>query len=183
MDFSAFETEQSQGDINTVRKLAEELRDIETQINELEETTKLLKKRGDELRFEEIPDAMGDLGMERIALADGFTVKIGDLVTGSLPKDPEKRKRALELIDSYDASSLCKNVVSMEFGRSEHNQALSLAAELREQGHKADVKTDIHHSTLCSFVRERMKKGEPVDAEALGVFVRRKAETSFGDGR
>jgi len=179
-DLSVFETAAPTGDINTVRKLAEELRDLETQVAELEETVKLLKARVDEIRFNELPEMMADMGMDKLSLADGFTIKIGDMITGSLPKDPEKRAKALELIDSYEASGLCKNVVSMDFSRNEHNRALALAADLRDQGFNADVKTDIHHSTLCAFVRERLKKGEPVDAEALGVFVKRKAETSFG---
>jgi len=182
-DFSAFETEQSQGDIATVRKLAEELRDLETQIAELEETTKLLKGRANELKTQELPEALGDLGMESFSLADGFSVKINEVVSGTLPRDPEAKRAALALIVEYGGESIIKNEISLAFGKGQDNEAKSLAAELKEKGYPAEVTEGVHPQTLASFVRERLKSGEEVDTQALGIYTGRTVKTSLGKAK
>jgi hypothetical protein len=183
MDLSAFDTPTSTTDLETVRTLATELRDLETEIAELEETLKLLKGRANDLKTQELPEALGDLGMESFSLSDGFSVKINEVVSGTLPKDPAAKRAALALLAEYGLDGIIKNEISLAFGRGEDNIAKSLAAELREKGYEADVTEGVHPQTLAAAVRERLRSGEEVDTQALGIYCGRTVKTSFGKVR
>lgn len=179
-DLSVFETAAPTGDINTVRKLAEELRDLETQVAELEETAKLLKARANEIKTQELPEVLTELGLDGFKLSDGFSVKINEVVSGTLPKDPTLKRTALDLLVSYGAASIIKNDINLSFGKGADNEAKALAADLREKGYPAEVVEGVHPQTLAAFARERIKAGEDLDTEALGIYVGRTVKTSFG---
>ena len=70
-------------------------------------------------------------------------------------------------------ADLIKTKVTVSFGRSGHNEAIALQHDLRAKGHAAELASDVHAQTLMAFAREKLKSGEPVDADKLGLFVGR----------
>lgn len=117
-----------------------------------------------------IPEEMKGLGISEMT-ARGRNVSIKDFVSGSLPKSEDKRKAAFKWLEDNEAGDLIKTTVAVSFGRSEHNYALSLAGELREKGLEVQAESSVHASTLKSFARERLRCGDPLDTEVLGLFV------------
>lgn len=157
----------------TLVQLAEKAVALELTVKDLEEALEKQKSALNHLKTQELPDAMASVGLAEFKTDSGAELKTGDFVAGSLPKEPDKRVVAMKQLEKEGGADIIKNVISIQFAKKEHNRALSLAAELRDQGYDAEVKSDVHPQTLMKFVREKLKKGEKVEAEKLGCFVGR----------
>lgn len=144
--------------------------DLELAVAQLEEDLKAAKKALHTLRSSRIPDIMDELGMDSVTFR-GWKVTISDFVSGSLPKDPEANARAIQWLEAEDAGGLIKTDLSLAFGRSQHNEALDLAGRLEAEGLAPAVKSSVHPQTLHSFARERIRNGESLDVEVLGLYV------------
>jgi hypothetical protein len=149
--------------------MSKELLKMEELVEQAEEDLKAMKSSLQLLRTGRIPDMMNEIGISSITV-DDRVIEVSDFVSGSLPKDPEKRARAIAWLDSVGAGGLLKTEVTVEFGRNQHNEALSLAGELREKGHAMDVTSNVAPQTLLKFARDKLKAGEPIDFEALGLY-------------
>jgi len=147
----------------------EEATSLEEQIAQMEDDIKAAKKNLNYIKSQRIPDMMSELQMEQIVWK-GWKCKVSDFVSGSLPKEDEPREKAIEWITLHGGEDLIKTQVTTEFGRSGHNEAMSLAAELQEQGYNVSAKSGVHPQTLCAWVRERLKKGEEIDIDTIGIY-------------
>lgn len=143
--------------------------DLEVLAEQLEADLKAAKKALNTLRATRIPDMMGELGMDSVTFR-GWKVSVEDFVSGSLPKDPVAHERAVRWLEGEGAGGLIKTDLSIAFGRSQHNEALDLAGRLESEGLAPSVKSTVHPQTLCAFARERIRNGEPLDLEALGLY-------------
>jgi hypothetical protein len=157
-------------------ELGQDLVDAEAGVAALEEALSDAKKRLHHLKTSVLPDAMAEAGLADFSLADGSTIAISDFVSGSLPKDPEKREKAIKWLEEHDGAALIKTDVSLAFGKSQHNQALDLVGRLREEGHEVTVESGVHASTLQSFAKDVLRNGGELDADVLGLFVGRAAK-------
>lgn len=144
-------------------------------VRNLEEDLKAAKASLQKLRTLTIPDKMAEVGFDSVKL-DGKTVTVEPFVSGSLPSDPTKKAAAIAWLIENGASDLIKTTVEVEFGKSEHNVALDTAARLRESGLEPDVSEGVHAQTLGAFARERIRNGDPIDTEILGLFTGRVAK-------
>lgn len=147
----------------------EEATSLEEHIAQMEDDLKAAKKNLNYIKSQRIPDMMSELQMAATTY-NGWKVSIHDFVSGSLPKEDEPREKAIEWITLHGGEDLIKTQVTTEFGRSGHNEAMSLAAELQEQGYNVSAKSGVHPQTLCAWVRERLKKGEEIDIDVVGVY-------------
>lgn len=161
---------------------AEKALDLEMRIATGETQLDLLRKELNELRFAYLPDLMLEAGLSSFALEDGSSVKVEDYVQGSLPKDKQNRATAIAVLEAHGGEALIRNQVIADFEKKEHNKALSIARELEDRGLHVRVQQDVHHSTLQAFVREKMKAGEKMPYEQLGIFVGRRAVFKDADG-
>jgi hypothetical protein len=140
-----------------------------------EEEMDKLRKQLNELRFSQLPDLMLEAGLTAFRLTDNSTVRVEDYVQGSLPKDKANRAAAIIVLETNGGEALIKNQVIANFERKEHNAALAIARELQDRGLAVSLQQDVHHSTLQAFVREKLKHGESLPYEKLGIFVGRRA--------
>lgn len=161
-----------------LRKYLEEYTDLFDHKANLEEDIKAANSRIHKIGTIIIPELLSELQMDMIPIklpkegkTDPRTFDIVDVVAGSLPKDEEKRSRALHLLKEYGGENLLKTSVELKFGKSEAEQAAEVVELLKEFGIEPSVAETVHPQTLASFVRERLRNGEKVDAEALGVYV------------
>jgi len=143
---------------------------------EMEEELTKVRKELNDLKFVRIPDAMAEAGLTSFALKDGSKVKVEDFVQGSLPKDPLQRALAVSVLESHDGAALIRNQVVVPFEKKDHNRAIHLARELEDRGLTVNVTHDVHAQTLQAFVREKLRAGEQLPWESLGIFVGRRAK-------
>jgi len=149
---------------------------LERRIADREEELNVLRKELNDLKFSQIPDAMAEAGLTSFALKDGSKVKVEDYVQGSLPKDAAARAAAVIVLEAHDGAALIRNQVVVPFEKKEHNRAISLARELQDRGLAVSLTQDVHASTLQAFVREKLRGGEQLPWEKLGIFVGRRAK-------
>lgn len=155
-------------------KLADAISLKET-VDQMEEDLGAAKKQLNHLNTVVIPDMMAELGMEECTQR-GWNIKVGEFVSGTLPKDPALRNKAIGWLEDHDAGDLLKTQLSVMFSRSQHNEALSLAGTIEDQGFLPVVESSVHPQTLLAFARERMKNGEALDLETLGLYSGRVAK-------
>lgn len=149
--------------------------DLERSIAERERSTDLLRTELNELRFNLLPSLMAEASLISFRLADNSTVKVEDYVQGSLPKDAANRATAIGVLQQHGGEALIRSQVVADFAKKEHNRAITILRELQDRGLDARLQEDVHHSTLQAFVREKMRHGEELPYEKLGIFVGRRA--------
>lgn len=178
-DTDAFDVQQPAGDLKSLLVKAEELVGIQSQIEDLDQLLKTLNGRAIALKTKEIPEEMSAVGLTEFKTPDGSTIKVEDFVSGSLPKEVEPRAKALGKVVEMGGEGIIKNTITLEFERSQHNEALSVADDLRKQGFDPVVKSDIHPQRYLGWVRECLRNGTEVDAATLGIFVGRNTKVQL----
>lgn len=174
MDASEFDLGEgaAQAAPNTLANLNASLEEavaLELMCEQMEEDLKAAKKTLQAMKTGRIPDMMAELQMDEV-VHNGWRVKISDFVSGSLPSDPEKRARAIRWLEEHEGGGLIKTELSIEFAKSQHNEALIMAQQLQTEGYAPKVDSGVHSATLQAFARERIKNGDPIDTEVLGLY-------------
>ena len=156
--------------LKTLHSTIAEMVEIETFIAQAEADMKAAKQALQNIKTAKLPDIMAELQMDDCTHA-GWNVKLSDFVSGSIPKDAEKRVAAFTWLKDHDAGGLIKTDIKLSFGREGHNEAKALAEDLIAAGHTVDFGETVHPQTLCSFARERIRDGDPIDTDVLGLYV------------
>lgn len=191
-DLSAFTDAQvpPSGDLLTQTVgYANELVRLEEQLEDIKALTKKLSGRAHELKTVVLPAQMAKIGQSDFTLLNGFRIEIEDFISvAEPPKDKAKKeamraKRILALTKMEGGEALVKTDVSIQFEKKEHNQALALVDDLRKKGFIVDVASDVNSASLKAFVREKLRAGEKVDQDALGLFLGLAAKVTKPEGR
>lgn len=165
--------------LSAVLKLAEEARQLEEGIAEQDEILSSMSARYNAIKQKEMPDAMAEAGLADFTTPDGINIKIADFVSGSLPKEETLRKEAIEWLEAHEAGELIKTNIELSFGKSQHNEALALADDLKAKGFAFEMGSGVHSGTLQSFAREKMKAGEEIPLDKLGLYSGRIAKVKL----
>ena len=130
------------------------------------------------LTHKAIPDAMAAAGTSSFTTSNGVTVAIKVVLTGTLPKDPALRAQALRWIEEHEGKSIIKGTLTADFERGEGNlEKKNRAAEaLASLGVDFVEAESVHPQTLCAYARERLKNGEEIPLELLGLYSGRMAK-------
>jgi hypothetical protein len=145
----------------------------------LEEDLKQVKSSLRAMKEQRIPELMACLRMEKMTW-NGWSINIKDFISGSLPKDQAKKEAAINWLKENEGGGLIKTEVKVNFGRGEEERAAEAAQRLKDLGLEPSSNMTVHPSTLQAFARERVKNGESIDAETLGLYVGRVAKFSRG---
>lgn len=164
------EVQPAGSELERLHKVLNELIDQQQMVEELQQHLNSAKEHLHHLRTRQVPDMMAEIQSDHFTFR-GYEIKIDDLVSGSLPKDPEAKQRAIAWLEQHDAGGLVKTELSIGFGRSQHNEALNLYARLAEEGLPVLAESGVHPQTLAAWARKRLEEGEPLDPETLGLFV------------
>ena len=165
-------------------RMAAEVIETEETIESLEENLADLKKRLNHLKTVELPDLMAENGLSSFTHADsGREIEVSDFVAGSLTKKTDERKVALEWLAANGAADMIKSEVTVEFNKTEHNMAKDLAAKLKADGYFVEEIEGIHAQTLLAFVREKLRNGEEVPIDTLGLYAGRVAKVKAAGKR
>jgi hypothetical protein len=139
-------------------------------IEQLEADLKAAASARHILRTVTLPDIMAECQSTAFNHA-GYDVEVSDFVSGSLPKDEQKRAKALQWLKDNEGAGNIKTVLTVNFNTNQHNEAMAVADDLNKAGWPLTIGEGVHAQKLQAFARERIRNGEKVDAETLGLFV------------
>jgi len=174
--------------------MCKECAELEETIESLNEALKANSGRYHHLKTKALVELMAEAQVPEFTHLDpmsnlpGVKVKIADFVSGSLPKEEYDREIAIQKLVEAGGEKLLTATITMDFPKSLRDKALALFGELFKQWDtEADVefKEGVHAATLQAFVREKLRKGEEVPFEELGIHVGKVAKiTPIGkDGK
>lgn len=178
-DFSVFDDGAPVASDSAIADLlakANDLIETERQIAEVEALLKTLSSHANELKTKIIPDKMAEVGLSEFATPDGYKLKIEEFVAGSMPKEPERREQAIKRLEEWGADGVIKNEIHLSFDKSQHNEAMALADDLRQRGFHCEVKSGVHPQTYLAIIRERLASGGEIDLDEMGVFSGRRTK-------
>lgn len=117
-----------------------------------------------------IPDLMAELQMDEVTFK-GWKVTVSDFVSGSMPKEATKLAAAIKWLEDHEAGGLIKTAIAVSFGREQNEEAKATYEGLVSEGLAATMGSTVHAQTLQSFARQRIKDGDPIEPEILGLYV------------
>jgi len=160
-----------------LERLITDARMLEVQIEKLETELKERNKVYYKLTTTDIPEAMAMAGTIGFTTTGGLKVKVSEIVRGSLPKtEPEKRAEAIKWLEDNHAGDIIKDEIVVSVDKGQHNASVSVVEFLNELGLKYKQQTNVHPQTLAMFARERLRNGEHLPLETLGLIVERRAK-------
>jgi hypothetical protein len=135
-----------------------ELRNLEDQIKNAEDSVSKLKEKQKTLSQFEIPTMMEEMHITKLKLKDGESVEIKKIYGASIPVD--KQQEAFTWLRDHDLGDIIKNDITVTFGRGEDNKASEYASLAQGQGFEPVQKIGVHPQTLKAVVRERLESGQ-----------------------
>lgn len=166
--------------IEQLVNLAKECADLEETIESLNEALKAQSGRYNHLKQKAIPEMMAQAHLPEYTWLDpqsnlpGVKMKVADYVSGSLPKEEMERDEAIAKLVEAGGGKLLTCTIQMDFPKSQREKAMEVFTEMHERLKEiadCEFKEGVHPMTLAAFVREKLKKGEPIDYEAIGIHV------------
>lgn len=168
--FAALETDS----LKKLRALALAQAMFEQYVVEVENYMKAIKAEYDTLTGETIPDLMDELGIPKLSISDTQTIEIQDKINASLSNG--NAEAGCDWLEAQGDGALIRRSVGYNFNNKEGELAQKVIDAMAELGVEADVKRTVHHSTLSAYVRNKLKDGEEVPFDILGVFSRRSSK-------
>jgi len=171
IDFAKDSAEMSKPNDDQIRKISELTQfqiSQEDVILILESLLNAERKKLEQIKTVLLPEAMKEIGIERIDLDTGEKLTIRTVIGASIKI--ENRDGAHKWLRDNGFGSLIKNEVTAKFGMGKEKTATKLLAELLKKGFDADSKEFVHTQTLSAFVREQLEAGTKIPMELLGVF-------------
>jgi len=162
---------QSVEQIDSAKRLSDkviELKDLEDEIANAEESIKKLKEKANLLSMVEIPAMMDEMQITKLKLKDGESVEIKKVYGATIPKD--QQEAAFEWLRNNGLGDIIKNDITVTFGRGEDNKAAQYAVLARGQGFEPVQKIGVNPMTLKALVRERLESGLDVPADLFKPF-------------
>ncbi len=157
----------------SVAEIARAVRNQEDLVNKLDDKLKEAKRELLKLTDEDLPAMLLELGLSSFELEDGSKVTVRPTYGAHIKA--ENKATAFDWLRQNGFDDIIKNTVSCNFGRGEDQEASQFIDYAQGLGYAAEQKTDVHHSTLKAFVKERVQNGETFPMELFGAYVGQRA--------
>lgn len=161
---------------NDVASLAELARRAKNLEREIEDLNEVLKERGyqyKKLLEESIPEALNSLGMKSFQMDDGSSITVKSYYSASIKE--ERRAEAFAWLRQHGFDDMIKNTVSVRFGRGQDELCDNLLDLLGEKGFPVEQSEKVEPMTLKAWVREQVEAGNEFPTDLFGVYVGQKA--------
>jgi len=166
-------------DLSGLSKLIQKQLDLDSEIENMEETLKDMKREREILSSETIPTKMQELGINETTMKDGSKVTVKEGFHCRIPK--AKEEEALQYLKQEGLGDIIKNQVSTSFGTGEDNMAGDLAGYIESNfGITPDVKKSVHPSTLKATLKKRHEEGLTDPDDLFGIFIRPETKITKG---
>lgn len=156
---------------------AGELSQLNALADKQAEAAKMVKQKQQELNHaqevlrdlaeRQVPELMDAVGMAEFTTRTGVKIKVVEKVRASVPK--ALRAQAMKWLRENGYEALIKRTITAQFGKGEDAQADQIMKELQEKGLSLKDVAKVHPSTLGAFVREKLRDGEELPQDLLGV--------------
>ena len=154
-------------ELKGVAEIAHKQLELEEAVSRTEDHLKQLKKDLEQVSTRDLPDALMELGLSGLPLADGTVISIKPFVSASISKARQEEAHTWLNINGH--GDLIKNIVSINAGKDKLAADTAIDA-LVDAGFAPDVKESVHAQTLKAFVREQVEAGTALPLELFGVF-------------
>lgn len=162
--------------IAEISRLASRAWELEREMSEVESYLNGMKAEHREITEKTLPNAMDSAGVNKFETSDGVKIEVRDIVSATLPKEEEAKRRAIEYLESIGAGDIVKAKFEVDLGRNNENGVKLVSDFLRECGIGYVNKEDVHPQTLSALYRERLRNGEEVDTEIINLYTGRQAK-------
>ena len=156
-----------------------ELRDLEDEIQNAEDSINKLKEKAKILSQIEIPAMMQDMHITKLKLKDGESVEVKPFYYASVSQGinetdsdyAQRKEQAFTWLRNNGLGDIIKNDITVTFGKGEDNKAAQYAVLARGQGFEPVQKVGVHAQTLKAVVRERVEAGLDMPSDIFNTFV------------
>ena len=145
-----------------------ELKDLEDEIENAEESLSKLKEKARYISNVEVPQMMEEMHITKLKLKDGESVEIKKIYGASIT--PDNQEQAFTWLRNNGLGDIIKNDVTVTFGRGEDNKAADYAVLARGQGYEPVQKIGVHPQTLKAVVRERLESGQEMPSDLFKTY-------------
>ena len=145
-----------------------QLKNLEDEIKNAEESVSKLKEQAKTLSQFEIPAMMEEMHITKLKLKDGESVEIKKVYSGSIL--PENQEKAFTWLRDHDLGDIIKRDVTVTFGQGEDNKASEYANLAQGQGYEPVQKIGVHAMTLKAVVRERLESGREMPSDLFKTY-------------
>ena len=145
-----------------------ELKNLEDEIENAEESVSKLKEKAKTLSQFEIPKMMEEMHITKLKLKDGESVEIKKIYGASIP--PQHQEAAFTWLRNNDLGDIIKNDITVTFGQGEDNKASEYANLAQGKGYEPVQKVGVHPMTLKAVVRERLESGQEMPSDIIKTY-------------
>ena len=145
-----------------------ELKNLEDEIENAENSISKLKEKAKTLSQFEIPVMMEEMHITKLKLKDGESVEIKKIYGASIP--PQHQEAAFTWLRNNGLGDIIKNDITVTFGRGEDNKASEYATLAQGQGFEPVQKIGVHPQTLKAVVRERLESGQEMPSDIIKTY-------------
>jgi uncharacterized protein YfcZ (UPF0381/DUF406 family) len=150
---------QSVEQIDSAKRLSDkvlELKDLEDEIANAEQSVKKLKEKAKQVSTVEIPAMMDEMQITKLKLKDGESVEIKKIYGAYI--SPDQQEAAFTWLRNNGLGDIIKNDITVTFGKGEDNKAAEYAVLAKGQGYEPVQKIGVHPQTLKAMVRVTKRK-------------------------
>ena len=144
-------------------------------VRDLERELEVAKAEVTRLEQMELPQAFTEASISELQIERGIGARRDLSVVGSLPSEEPRHTAGLNRLVEYGHQDNIRSMVTLNFGREHRDAALEYFNTVRTDNRAfVTINETIHHSTLRALALERVRNGQPVDFENLGLTVIRR---------
>lgn len=155
-----------------LKTAVQELLDVDANIEALTSTLATLTAQKTRLEVEELPALFAEAGVTEIRTETGDRAKLGLVASGSLPKDPERRKEAIDWLVANGYGELVEAKVTASWARGDREKAVAIFDRLKgDNSVKLSLDDSVNHMTLGKLAKDRVQGGLEIPLDTLGVSV------------
>ena len=160
-----------QSDVVDPTKLSEEiekLKSLQSEIKNLEDRIKDLKKDEKHFSCVVIPKLMEDMNLSTIKHKDGSEISVKKIYSATIKAD--KKAEALQWLRNNGLGDIIKNNITVTFGQGEENKAMAYATLAKGQGYEPSQEEKVHAMTLKVTMEDWKEKGNEVPEDLFWTF-------------
>jgi hypothetical protein len=172
-DYSEYQEEPGDGDLEKLSNLAHQQRDLEKEIEAAEAKIKDLKAQHRELSWNQIPTLMDELRIKEFSTVEGFKIKVTEDLRVSIPK--KNQTEAYDWIDDHDGSALIKRGFVIAFTKEQEPWARKFqrdCAQRKKALPMVETKT-VAPATAKKFLKDKLEEGVDVPLPLFGAYRQR----------
>ena len=157
----------------------EQLKNLEDEIENAEQSISKLKEQAKAISEFEIPEMMKEMNITKLKLTDGESVEVKNFYSASLSQGKKesdsdyaaRKQQAFTWLRNNGLGDIIKNDITVTFGKGEDNKAATYAVLARGQGYEPVQKEGVHTQTLKALVGERVESGLDVPSDLFKTYV------------